>query len=78
MQGIKDEPSLTLQIIATGMHLSAQFGNTYQEIEGDGFAIDRKGGGVGVGICRAGSSNEREKSPNRFVSRQVNRISTRG
>lgn len=42
MQGIKDEPSLTLQIIATGMHLSAQFGNTYQEIEGDGFAIDRR------------------------------------
>ncbi len=42
MQGIKDEPSLTLQVIATGMHLSPQFGNTYQEIEGDGFAIDRR------------------------------------
>lgn len=42
MQGIKDEPTLTLQIIATGMHLSARFGNTYREIEGDGFVIDRK------------------------------------
>ena len=42
MQGIKDEPSLTLQVIATGMHLSPHFGNTYQEIEGDGFVIDRK------------------------------------
>ena len=42
MQGIEDDSSLTLQIIATGMHLSPRFGNTYQEIEGDGFVIDRK------------------------------------
>lgn len=42
MQAIKDEPTLTLQIIATGMHLSPQFGDTYQEIERDGFIIDRK------------------------------------
>jgi GDP/UDP-N,N'-diacetylbacillosamine 2-epimerase (hydrolysing) len=42
MQGIKDEPTLMLQVIATGMHLSPHFGNTYQEIEGDGFVIDRK------------------------------------
>ena len=42
MQLIKDEPTLTLQIIATGMHLSPQFGDTYQEIERDGFIIDRK------------------------------------
>ena len=58
MQGIKDEPSLTLQIIATGMHLSAQFGNTYQEIEGDGFAIDRRvemltGSDTPVGIAES-------------------------
>ena len=58
MQGIKDEPSLTLQIIATGMHLSAQFGNTYQEIEGDGFVIDRKiqmltGSDTPVGIAKS-------------------------
>jgi GDP/UDP-N,N'-diacetylbacillosamine 2-epimerase (hydrolysing) len=42
MQGIEDEPTLMLQVIATGMHLSPHFGNTYQEIEGDGFTIDRK------------------------------------
>ena len=42
MQGIKDEPTLTLQVIATGMHLSPYFGNTYQEIEDDEFVIDRK------------------------------------
>ena len=41
MQGIKDEPTLILQVIATGMHLSPHFGNTYREIEGDGFVIDR-------------------------------------
>ena len=42
MQGIKDDLDLTLQIIATGMHLSPEFGLTYQAIEQDGFQIDRK------------------------------------
>jgi GDP/UDP-N,N'-diacetylbacillosamine 2-epimerase (hydrolysing) len=42
MQGIKDDPELTLQIIATGMHLSPEFGLTYRNIEQDGFQIDRK------------------------------------
>jgi len=42
MQGIKDDPDLTLQIIATGMHLSPEFGLTYREIEQDGFLIDQK------------------------------------
>jgi len=40
MQGIKDDPELTLQVIATGMHLSESFGLTYKEIENDGFNID--------------------------------------
>jgi GDP/UDP-N,N'-diacetylbacillosamine 2-epimerase (hydrolysing) len=42
MQGVQDDPELTLQIIATGMHLSPEFGLTYGEIESDGFRIDRK------------------------------------
>jgi GDP/UDP-N,N'-diacetylbacillosamine 2-epimerase (hydrolysing) len=42
MQGIRDEPNLTLQVIATGMHLSKFFGDTYEEIESDGFVLDRK------------------------------------
>ena len=42
MQGIKDDPELTLQVIATGMHLSPTFGFTYKEIEADGFNIDFK------------------------------------
>lgn len=42
MQGIKDDPELTLQVVATGMHLSPNFGLTYKEIEADGFSIDSK------------------------------------
>ena len=42
MQGIVDDPDLDLQIIATGMHLSPEFGLTYKAIESDGFIINRK------------------------------------
>ncbi len=42
MRLIADEPLLSLQVIATGMHLSPEFGLTFREIEGDGFSIDRK------------------------------------
>lgn len=42
MQGIKDDPDLTLQVVATGMHLSPEFGLTFREIEQDGFGIDSK------------------------------------
>lgn len=41
MQEIQIDPELTLQIIATGMHLSPEFGLTYKAIEQDGFQIDR-------------------------------------
>lgn len=56
MQGVRDDPRLKLQIVATGMHLSSEFGLTYQDIEADGFIIDRKvdmllssDSGVGIG-----------------------------
>jgi GDP/UDP-N,N'-diacetylbacillosamine 2-epimerase (hydrolysing) len=42
MKGISDDPGLTLQVIATGTHLSQNFGMTYKEIEDDGFIIDFK------------------------------------
>ncbi len=42
MEGIRAAPDLDLQVIATGMHLSPEFGLTYREIERDGFDIDRK------------------------------------
>lgn len=41
MEGIRKTPSLELQVVATGMHLSPEFGLTYKEIEKDGFTIDR-------------------------------------
>lgn len=42
MEGIQDDSGLTLKIIATGTHLSPEFGLTFREIEQDGFQIDRK------------------------------------
>ena len=42
MRMIKDSDQTQLQIIATNMHLSPKYGNTYQEIEKDGFTIDKK------------------------------------
>lgn len=42
MKEIKEDPDLELQIIATGMHLSPEFGLTYRTIEEDGFPIDEK------------------------------------
>ena len=42
IQGIQDSVVLDLQLIVTGMHLSPEFGLTVQEIQADGFRIDRK------------------------------------
>ena len=42
MTTIKKDPTLLLQVIATNMHLSPEFGLTYKEIENDGFTIDKK------------------------------------
>lgn len=42
MEGIRQSSELELQLIATGMHLSSEFGMTVKEIEADGFMIDRK------------------------------------
>lgn len=42
MKEIQSDPDLELQIIATGMHLSPEFGLTYKQIEEDGFVINEK------------------------------------
>ena len=42
MQDIKDDLNLCLQLIVTGSHLAINFGNTYKEIESDGFFINKK------------------------------------
>ena len=42
MNKIKNDESLMLQLVVTGMHLSPEFGLTYQQIEKDGFKINYK------------------------------------
>jgi len=42
MRLIRDSKTAELQLIVTNMHLSKEHGNTYQEIENDGFIIHKK------------------------------------
>lgn len=42
MKEIQGDPALRLQVVATGMHLSPEFGLTHRTIEADGFPIDAK------------------------------------
>ena len=42
IDGIAKSNLLELQLCATGMHLSPEFGLTYKEIEADGYQIDSK------------------------------------
>lgn len=42
MRLIQQSENTTLQVVATNMHLSERYGNTYREIEEAGFAIDYK------------------------------------
>jgi GDP/UDP-N,N'-diacetylbacillosamine 2-epimerase (hydrolysing) len=42
LKGLQEDDEIELQLIATGMHLSPEFGLTYTQIEKDGFHIDRK------------------------------------
>ena len=39
---LKKEPDIGVCVVATGMHLSPEFGLTYKEIEQDGIEIDKK------------------------------------
>lgn len=42
LKDIQADPELTLQLLVSGMHLSPEFGETYKQIEADGFHIDEK------------------------------------
>ena len=42
MQAVRDDTALDLQLVVTGMHLVPEFGMTANEIEADGFQIDRR------------------------------------
>lgn len=58
MKDIQNDEDLQLQIVATGMHCSPEFGLTYHQIEDDGFVIDHKiemllSSDSGVGITKS-------------------------
>ena len=42
LKEIQADPELELQLLVTGMHLSPEFGLTWQQIAADGFTINRK------------------------------------
>jgi UDP-hydrolysing UDP-N-acetyl-D-glucosamine 2-epimerase len=42
MRDIQSDSELDLQVIVSGMHLSPEFGETWKQIESDGFRIDAK------------------------------------
>ena len=42
LRAVEEDPSLVLQLVATGMHLAREHGHTVDEIEADGFAIARR------------------------------------
>ncbi|MEZ8985205.1 UDP-N-acetyl-D-glucosamine 2-epimerase, UDP-hydrolysing [Vibrio cyclitrophicus FF160] len=42
LKDVQGDPSLKLQLLVSGMHLSPEFGDTYKQIEKDGFNIDEK------------------------------------
>lgn len=55
---LEEDPELTLQTLASGMHLSPEFGLTYQEIETDGFRINEKveillSSDTPIGLCKS-------------------------
>ena len=42
LKDIQADSELQLQLLVSGMHLSPEFGETYQQIENDGFHVDEK------------------------------------
>ena len=42
MKRLQEDSNVELSICVTGMHLSPEFGLTYQRIEEDGFQIEKK------------------------------------
>jgi len=42
LKELKNRPQINLRLIALGAHFSPEFGNTFKEIEADGFTIDER------------------------------------
>lgn len=57
-KGISEDPELQLQLVVTGMHLAPEYGLTFQQIEEEGFKIDKKvdillNSDSSTGICKS-------------------------
>ena len=72
LRSIQATRSLDLSIIATGMHLSHEFGSTIHEIEDDGFRIAARIHSLGRGDTGAGML----RSFSRFTSRLADTLET--
>jgi UDP-hydrolysing UDP-N-acetyl-D-glucosamine 2-epimerase len=58
MRAIRQTPGLTLQLVATGMHLSPEFGYTINNIRDEGFDVDERvesllSSDSGVGVAKS-------------------------
>lgn len=58
IDGVLADPALELQLVATGMHLSSEFGSTWREIEADGIPIAARvemllGSDTAVGVTKS-------------------------
>ncbi|MBR1130056.1 UDP-N-acetylglucosamine 2-epimerase [Bradyrhizobium iriomotense] len=58
MRAIRETPGLTLQLVATGMHLSPEFGYTIDNIRAEGFDVDENvetllSSDSGVGVSKS-------------------------
>lgn len=42
MRRLRDDPAVTLQVVACAMHLSPEFGLTWRQIAADGFTVDAR------------------------------------
>ncbi|MET4477599.1 UDP-N-acetylglucosamine 2-epimerase [Bradyrhizobium sp. F1.13.3] len=58
MHAIRETPGLTLQLVATGMHLAPEFGYTFAAIRDEGFEVDERvetllSSDTGAGIAKS-------------------------
>jgi UDP-N-acetylglucosamine 2-epimerase (non-hydrolysing)/GDP/UDP-N,N'-diacetylbacillosamine 2-epimerase (hydrolysing) len=79
MKDINADPGLKLQLLVSGSHLAAEFGETWRQIEADGFMIDAKVDmqlgkddpvsiAKSMGLCLAGCAEALERlQPDVFV-----------
>ena len=51
MRAIRETSGLTLQLIATGMHLAPEFGYTFNTIRDEGFEVDERPRHWGAARC---------------------------